>query len=127
MARRRGTTVETDTDPDETDTDTDDTGAPDETNDHGDAGDNGLEGRIREIVREVVSPLLETGSRTSRPVDDEESMTRRVKTALDKVKAEEDRDKRFQKVEETLEKVTEKPPARGGILGKVQRVMWGEE
>lgn len=54
-------------------------------------------------------------------------MTRRVKTALDKVKAEEDRDKRFQKVEETLEKVMEKPPVRGGILGKVQRVMWGEE
>lgn len=54
-------------------------------------------------------------------------MTRRVKAAMDKVKADEDRDQRFQKVEETLQKVTEKPPARGGILGKVQRVMWGAD
>lgn len=54
-------------------------------------------------------------------------MTDRVRSALDKVKAEEERDQRVSKVEETLQKVTERPPARSGILGKVQRVMWGEE
>lgn len=54
-------------------------------------------------------------------------MTTRVKAALDQVKAEEDKDNRVKKLEETLQKVTERPPARSGILGKVQRVMWGEE
>lgn len=129
MARRRTTgTADNDTATDETDTETEDTGAADETNDDSGAGDNGLEGRIREIVREVVGPLLESpGGNGRRQVDDEESMTRRVKSALDKVKEEEDRDNRVKKVEETLQKVTERPPARAGILGKVQRVVWGEE
>lgn len=127
MARSRRTAVETDNDEETTDTESEETSASDETNGDGDAGDNGLEGRIRAIVREVVGPLLESGSGSSRRPDDEQSMTTRVKAALDQVKAEEDKDNRVKKLEETLQKVTERPPARSGILGKVQRVMWGEE
>lgn len=93
-----------------------------------DADENRLEGRIRAIVREVVGPLLENSNGNSRrAVDDEDETTRRVKSALDKLKADEERENRVKKVEETLQKVTERPPARSGVLGKVQRAMWGEE
>jgi hypothetical protein len=128
VVRRRAAASETETDDDQTDPETNDASAPDETNDAGDTGGTGLEGRIREIVREVVGPLLEPGTGNSRrPVDDEQSMTDRVRSALDKVKAEEEREHRVSKVEETLQKVIERPPARAGIVGRVQRVMWGDE
>lgn len=128
MARRRTATVEKENEEEQAEPDTEDTDAPDEANGDDDSGDNGLEGRIREIVREVVGPLLETGNgRTGRAADDEDITTHKVKAALDKLKSEEERENRFKKVEETLQKVTERPPARPGIVGKLQRVMWGED
>jgi hypothetical protein len=127
MATRRTKPADSDTDGEQSDQSSDDTTAADEANGDGGTDDNGLEGRIREIVREVVSPLLDHGSSNGRgPVDDEDSMTGRVRDALAKVKAEEDRDSRFKKVEETLQRVTERAPARSGVIGNIQRWMWGD-
>jgi len=88
-----------------------------------------FEGQIRQIVQDVVGPLLDVGGRSGRgtAADDEDRLARLVRDAQAKLKAEEEKEGRFTKVEETLKAITEKPPARDGILGKVQRFMWGGE
>jgi len=53
-----------------------------------------------------------------------------VKDAQEKLRKEEEKDSQFKTVAETVEtlkKVTEKPPARDGWGGKIQRAFWGTE
>jgi len=53
-----------------------------------------------------------------------------VKDAQQTLKKEEDRDSAFKGVAETVEelkKVVERPPARNGLGGRLQRFMWGSD
>ena len=102
---------------------------PDEEAGSGDGGRGGLEDSIREIVAEVVEPLLgkRSTSRRTTVADDEDEIFRKVKAAQDKLKAEETKEGRVSKLEEALQKVTERPPSRAGVGGRLQRWLWGEE
>lgn len=102
----------------------------DKAADSGDAGSDSLDSRIRTVVKDVVDSLLgdrseSAGRRTQS--DDEDELYQRVRKAQDKIKKDEEKEGRLTKVEEKLEKVFEKPPARDGIGGKVQRWFWGSE
>jgi len=105
-------------------TDQDDKGTGD-----GSADAGSLEASIRKIVNDVVGPLLGNGGKGGRAtaLDDEDRLSRLVRDAQVKLKAEEDKENRFKKVEEIVEKIVEKPPARDGVVGKLQRFMWGSE
>lgn len=105
----------------------DDAGA---TDGGGSSDSDGLEGRIRTLVKEAVDSLLGDSSKaTGRAsvADSEEELERRVRAAHEKLTAEEKKEGRVTKLEEKLEKVLEKPPARDGIGGKVSRFLWGSE
>lgn len=91
------------------------------------ADDSSLESRIRQLVSEAVDGLLGDRDKGSRKIDDEEALFQRVKKAQEKIKAEEEREGKIVKIEETLTKVLEKPPARDGIGGKISRFLWGGE
>lgn len=109
----------------------DDKGSEDPDSDADSGGS--LEGRIREVVKEVVDGLL--GDRTkaagkSSPAQDEASVFKMVQDAQAKLKKEEDRDRKVSEVSETVEtlkKQAEKAPARAGVGGKLQHWFWGEE
>ena len=95
----------------------------------GSADGGSLEASIRKIVNDVVGPLLGGSGKGGRAtaLDDEDRLSRLVRDAQVKLKAEEDKENRFKKVEEVVEKLVEKPPARDGVVGKLQRFMWGSE
>lgn len=117
---------------DQSDQNTDDKNTKDDSSAKGDDGSSsdggGLESRIREIVREVVGDLVPAGGGNGRrSADDEDETTRRVQAAMDKIRSDEERENRLKNVEEKVEKIAERPPSRGGFLGKLQRAMWGAE
>lgn len=96
------------------------------------AGGSDLESHIRKVVRDVVDGLLGPGDQgvKSSPATDESSVFKMVKDAQEKLKKEEEKDAQFKSVAdsvETLKKVVEKAPARDGLGGKIQRLMWGTE
>ena len=93
----------------------------------GSADGSSLEDRIRKLVSEAVDGLLGDRSGGGHKVDDEDALFQRVKKAQEKIKAEEERDGKIVKIEETLTKVLEKPPARDGLGGKISRFLWGGE
>lgn len=94
----------------------------------GDAGGGGLDDSIRQLVSEAVDALLGDRDKGSRSTlkSDEDAMFKMVKDAQEKLKKEEEKDTRFKTVAETVEKLTEKPPARSGLGGKLERWLWGE-
>lgn len=90
-------------------------------------GFDGLEQHVRELVKSAVESLVGDGGKVRHTAtDDEERLARLVKDAQAKIRAEEERENRFKSVEETLKKVTEKPPSRDGLGGKIQKWLWGE-
>lgn len=93
----------------------------------GHSDNDSLDQRIRDLVREAVESLTSGFKSSDRKVDDEEHLFNLVKKAQEKIKADEEREGRFKTVEETVQKLVEKPPARDGIGGKIQRWMWGGE
>lgn len=118
---------------DEENEEEEESGADKGSEDDGGAGSDGgdLESHIRKVVREVVGTLVgpaPAGAKAS-PAQDEESVRRMVRDAQDSLKKEEAKESRFKEVAETVEslkKVTERPPARAGVGGKIQSWLWGE-
>lgn len=110
------------------------TGADKDVEGDGGGGDppGNLESHIREVVSKVVNDLLgdrPTATKSS-PAQDEASVFKMVQDAQTKLKKEEEKDKKFSEVAETVEslkKVTERPPARAGVGGKVQAWLWGSD
>ena len=112
---------------------TDESGEQDSSDGSGSpAGSDDLEDRIRKLVTETVGTLLKSNKASGSgrtAVDDESRIAQLVRDAQSKLKAEEEKEGRFKVVEETVEtlkKITEKPPAKDGIGGKIQRWFWGE-
>lgn len=95
-----------------------------DSSDHPD-GDS-LDQRIRDLVREAVESLTSGFKSGDRKVDDEEHLFNLVKKAQERIKADEEKEGRFKTVEETVQKLVEKPPSRDGVGGKLQRWIWGE-
>lgn len=98
--------------------------------DKGSGGDGSaagsLEQHVRDLVEKAVSSLLGDRSEGSgKRGDDEDELYRRVKSAQDKIKADEEKEGRLKKVEETVAKITEKPPTKDTIGTKLSRFMWG--
>lgn len=101
-----------------------------DTDSGGDSPDGGsLEQHVRDLVRQAVDSLLGDRSESNPPkrADDEDELYRRVKHAQDRIKSDEEKEGRLKKVEETLAKVTEKPPAKDTIGTKISRWMWWSE
>jgi hypothetical protein len=78
-------------------------------------------------VAELVDGGPAGGGGRSGPADEERTTRAQVRSALEELRSEEESQSRLKEMEEQLKKVTERPPARSGLLGKIQRVMWGEE
>lgn len=96
------------------------------------AGGGDLESHIRKVVGEALDGLL--GNRDpapkTGPAQDENAIFRMVKEAQQSLKKEEERDSSFKAVAETVESLkaaVERPPARNGLGGKLQRFMWGDD
>lgn len=112
---------------DETEDDIDEKKVDTDKTDRSTGSDDGsLDDRIRQMVREAVESLTESFKGSGRKVDDEEHLFHLVKQAQEKIKADEEKEGRFKSVEETVQKLVEKPPARDGFGGKLQRWIWGE-
>lgn len=118
--------------------DPDEEGSPDGDESPEDDGGDGpggsdLESHIRAVVHDVIDTVL--GKRapapaSSGPRQDEAAILAMVKDAQGKLRAEEEKDARFEAVAgevESLKKVVEKAPTRSGLAGKVQAFLWGSE
>jgi hypothetical protein len=125
----KATGPEDDETPDEEEETGDDKGTEDPGGDSSTGGD--LEEHIRRVVESVVDGLFgdrDKDVKTS-PAQDEHAIRKMVKDAQADLKKEEEKDARFEGVAETVEslkKAVERAPARDGIGGKLQRLMWGD-
>lgn len=115
------------------DVEDDDASGKDDGTASGDSGSgtvlDGIEERIRELVREAVDALTGDsgkGSGHHTLADDEERIRRLVKDSQKAIQEEEKKEGRFSTLEEKVEKIFEKPPQRDGFGGKVSRWLWGD-
>jgi hypothetical protein len=98
-------------------------------------------GSLRDYIAEVVREIVGSGDGGSAAGDNSERSPRRTQAAQEssiaalvreeqaKLMKEQEREAEHRKLSEevaALKKVTERPPARAGIGGKIQRFMWGE-